>query len=202
MFAAQMGLTRRSTITSTAKPARHLARHVRSADRAQRDLGHGCRQCDAHQSSPLGGKRKRRAFAQAIGTSRGGRTTKLHGLTDGDGRPRVLLLSPGNITDMTMAPALIDAAGTFTRLLADKGYDAHHIRTLVGARGAEAVIPATTARCAPIPYDREAYRARNQVERLWCRLKDWRRVATRYDKLAANYLSLAILAATITYWCN
>ena len=122
-------------------------------------------------------------------------------MTDGAGRPRVLLLSSGNINDMTMAPALIEAAGPFTRLLADRGYDTNAIRTLVAARGAEAVIPTTSARRTPIPYDREAYRARNQVERLWCRLKDWRRVATRYDKLAANYLSSALIAATLTYWC-
>lgn len=113
----------------------------------------------------------------------------------------MLLLSPGNINDMTMAKALIDAAGPFTRLLADKGYDTNAIRALIAARGAEAVIPSTAQRRAPIPYDRDAYRARNQVERLWCRLKDWRRVATRYDKLAANYLSSALIAATLTYWC-
>lgn len=122
-------------------------------------------------------------------------------MTDDDGRPRVLLLSPGNINDMTMAKALIDGAGPFTRLLADKGYDTNAIRDLVAARGAEAVIPSTAQRRTPIPYDRDAYRARNQVERLWCRLKDWRRVATRYDKLAGNYLSSALIAATLTYWC-
>lgn len=122
-------------------------------------------------------------------------------MTDALGRPRVLQLSAGNINDMTMAASLIDAAGPFTRLLADKGYDTNAIRALIAARGAEAVIPSTAARRAPIPYDRDAYRARNQVERLWCRLKDWRRVATRYDKLAANYLSSAIIAATLIYWC-
>jgi len=103
---------------------------------------------------------------------------------------------------MTMAASLIDAAGPFTRLIADKGYDTNAIRTLIAARGAEAVIPSTTSRRAPIPYDRNAYRARNLVERLWCRLKDWRRIATRYDKLADNYLAAALIAATIIFWCN
>ena len=103
---------------------------------------------------------------------------------------------------MTMAAALIDAAGPFTRLLADRGYDTNAIRTLVAERGAEAVIPSTASRRTPIPYDRDAYRARNQVERLWCRLKDWRRIATRYDKLAANYLSSVLIAAALTFWCN
>jgi transposase len=123
-------------------------------------------------------------------------------VTDEDGRPRVLLLSAGNINDMTMAAALIAAAGRFRRLIADRGYDTNAVRALVARRGAEAVIPSTSARRLPLPYDRIAYRARNRIERLWCRLKDWRRIATRYDKLAANYLSGALLAAAITYWCN
>jgi transposase len=112
------------------------------------------------------------------------------------------MLSAGNINDMTMAPELIErAAGRFERLIADRGYDTNAIRAAVAAQGAEVVIPATTSRRAPIPYDRQAYKARNLVERLWCRLKDWRRLATRYDKLARNFLATALIAATITYWC-
>jgi transposase len=126
----------------------------------------------------------------------------LHGLTDEAGRPRLLLISAGNINDMQVAGELIErAAGRFTRLIADKGYDTNAIRAAIAAQGGEAVIPSTTSRRAPLPYDRTAYRARNLVERLWCRLKDWRRIATRYDKLAANFLSGALIAATITYWC-
>ena len=53
-----------------------------------------------------------------------------------------------------------------------------------------------------IPYDPVAYRQRNLVERLWCRLKDWRRIATRYDKLARNYLASVYLAALFIYWIN
>ena len=101
-----------------------------------------------------------------------------------------------------MAASLIEAAGPFTRLIADRGYDSNAIRALIADRGAAAVIPSTATRRAPIPYDRDAYRARNLVERLWCRLKDWRRIATRYDKLADNYLAAALIAATIIFWCN
>lgn len=165
-------------------------------------MGFGRNRFDQHQGPPLSCGRKRGAFAQAIGTSRGGRTSKIHGLTDASGRPRVLLISPGNLSDMTMAPALIDAArGRFDRMIADKGYDSNAIRDAIQAQGAEVVIPATRSRKVPIPYDRDAYRARNLVERLWCRLKDWRRVATRYDKLAQNYLAGVFIAAILTFWC-
>ena len=114
----------------------------------------------------------------------------------------MLLVSAGNINDIQMAQALIAAAGPFRRLIADRGYDANHLRRLLDQRGAEAVIPSTRSRAAPIPYDTKAYRARNLVERMWCRLKDWRRIATRYDKLARNFLSAALIAATVTYWLN
>jgi transposase len=113
----------------------------------------------------------------------------------------VLMISAGNVNDIAMAEALIESAGRFDRLIADKGYDSMALRNLVASRGAEAVIPSTASRRRPIPYDRDAYRARNLVERLWCRLKDWRRIATRYDKLARNFLSGALIAAAITYWC-
>ena len=100
-----------------------------------------------------------------------------------------------------MAPALIEAArGRFDKLIADRGYDSNAIRAAIHAQGAETVIPATRSRKTPIPYDRDVYRSRNLVERLWCRLKDWRRIATRYDKLAANYASAVAIAAILLGW--
>ena len=121
---------------------------------------------------------------------------------DDCGRPRVLLLSPGNVNDIRMAEALLAAGRPVRRLLADKGYDAGHLRRRLAAQGVEAVIPSTTSRRAPIPYDAVAYRERNRVERMWCRLKDFRRVATRYDKLARNYLAGVLIAAIAAYWLN
>lgn len=114
----------------------------------------------------------------------------------------MLLLSAGNTNDITMARDLVEAAGPFQRLLADRGYDADHLRQLLAERNAEAVIPTTTSRRRPIPYDVIAYRQRNKVERLWARLKDYRRVATRYDKLAANFLAGVHIAAIVTYWAK
>jgi transposase len=113
-----------------------------------------------------------------------------------------LLLTAGNINDISVARALLTAAGPVRRLIADRGYDANHLRRFLADQQAEAVIPSTKSRRKPIPYDLLAYKDRNRIERMWCRLKDWRRIATRYDKLARNYLSGAYLAATFGCWAN
>jgi len=115
----------------------------------------------------------------------------------------VLLLTPGNVNDGTMAQALIAAAGgSIRRLIADRAYDANALRHLLAEADAEAVIPSTTSRRAPIPYDRDAYRQRNRIERMFCRIKDFRRVATRYDKLARNYAAAVHIAAIVAFWLN
>ena len=103
---------------------------------------------------------------------------------------------------MATAPSLLQALPPVTRVVADRGYDSNALRALIAQLGAEAVIPPSSDRARQIPYDRLAYRGRNLVERLWCRLKDWRRVATRYDKLANNFLAATIIAAALIYWCN
>jgi transposase len=184
------------------EPARHLAGDVRGADRRDRHGGNGLHRQFGCQGAPLGGGWKRGAFRQAIGRSRGGRTTKIHALTDAEGRPRVLLLTPGNIADITPAPALIAAAGPIERLAADKGYDANSLRSLLADQGTEAVIPSTATRKRPIPYDTIAYRQRNLIERMFGRIKDFRRIATRYDKLARNFLAATAIAAIMIWWIN
>ena len=114
----------------------------------------------------------------------------------------MLLLSPGNVNDGTMAAALIAAAGPLRHLLADRAYDANPIRAMLAERGTEAVIPSTRSRTTPIPHDRDRYRQRNRIERMFCRLKDFRRVATRYDKLARNYDAAVHIAAIVAFWIN
>lgn len=86
------------------------------------------------------------------------------------------------------------------RLIADKGYDANSLRSTLRQTRTEAVIPSTRSRKIPIPHDAIAYRERNRIERAFCSIKDWRRVATRYDKLARNFLSVIALAAAIICW--
>jgi transposase len=114
----------------------------------------------------------------------------------------VLLLSAGNVNDLAMAVPLLSGAGPVRRVVADRAYDANSLRQFLAEQGAEAVIPSTTSRKQPIPYDRTAYRQRNLIERMFGRLKDWRRIATRYDKLARNYLAALHLAAIVTWWTN
>jgi len=123
-------------------------------------------------------------------------------LTDAEGRPRVLLLSPGNAHDVVMAPALVEAAGPIARLIADKAYDTNPLRAALAGKDIEAVIPSIRRRKPLIPYDVRAYRERNLIERMFCRLKDFRRIATRYDKLARNFLAGALLAAIAIWWLN
>ncbi len=99
-----------------------------------------------------------------------------------------------------MAPALLARAGHLIRLLADKAYDANALRAYLHAQGTEAVIPSTSTRARTIPYDTLAYRQRNLIERMFGRLKDFRRIATRYDKLARNFLAGALIVAAILWW--
>lgn len=85
-------------------------------------------------------------------------------------------------------------------LLADKAYDANNLRDSLSRSGTVAVIPPKRHRVAPPSFDRAAYRARNLIERAFCRLKDWRGIATRYDKTARNYLAGVSLAVAIMFW--
>ena len=85
-------------------------------------------------------------------------------------------------------------------LLADKGYDTDAIRDFLKQQGIRAVIPGKSNRKKKIRHNKKAYKGRNVVERCFCRLKDFRRIATRYDKLAQNFFSAVFLVAIVAYW--
>ena len=127
-------------------------------------------------------------------------TTKIHVLTDVLGRPAVIRLTPGNVSDIRVADALLEAAGPVRRLIADRGYDANSLRRTLRSTGTIPVIPGRRSRKRPIRHDERRYRDRWRIEAAFCRLKDFRRVATRYDKLAVNFLSAVVLAAIIAFW--
>ena len=87
-------------------------------------------------------------------------------------------------------------------LLADKGYDGDDLRGEIVRRGAKPVIPNKSNRVVIHRFNKRAYKGRNVIERCFCRLKDFRRIATRYDKRADIFLSTILLAAAITWWIN
>lgn len=105
----------------------------------------------------------------------------------------------GHRGDAPVAPDLV--AGFAPQLcLADAAYDSDALRQRLLDRGATPVIPNNPTRKRKHPFDRKAYRLRNVVERTFCRLKDWRRIATRYDKTARNFLASVTIASIVTYW--
>lgn len=104
------------------------------------------------------------------------------------------------MSDVRAVDELLDQAGPLRRVIADKGYDANSLRRRLKASGATPVIPGRINRRRPIQYDRRRYRDRWRIEATFCRLKDFRRVATRYDKLAINFLSAVALAAIVAFW--
>ena len=85
--------------------------------------------------------------------------------------------------------------------MADTAYDANGLRQFLTERGTLPVIPNNPTRKHPNPFDERLYRARNRIERTIGHLKDWRRIATRYDRLSATYASAIALALLITWWC-
>jgi transposase len=129
-----------------------------------------------------------------LGRGCGGFGTEIHAAVSPLGHPVRLHLTGANAADRPHLPALIAGVGT-AAVLADKGYDADTNRAAIRAAGAEPVIPPRKNRVEVIGYDRHLYKERNGVERFFGRVKQYRRVATRYDKKAANFLGFVWLAA-------
>ena len=152
------------------------------------------------QGTSLGGRRKRGADLQAIGRSRGGRTTKIHAVVDGCGRPVALQITPGQRGDAPIARGLLEPLPAGSLCAADAAYDSDSLRLFLTERGTCPVIPNNPTRKRLHPFNAEAYKLRNLIERMFCRLKDWRRIATRYDKLACNVAAAVLLAAIIIWW--
>ncbi len=115
-------------------------------------------------------------------------TSKIHAVVDALGNPVRWLLTGGEVADITQAKSLLDGLKT-DAVLADKGYDADALIDSIQAGGAIAVIPPKRNRVVSRSYDRHLYKDRNLVERFFNRIKQFRRIATRYEKLARNYLS-------------
>ena len=151
---------------------------------------------------------KAHAAEQALGRSRGGYTTKVHMVCDGNGRPLFFALTPGNIHDSTAFDELLLWVLAYARVflrpsrlevvVCDKGYDCRRIVELCERHGLRAVIPKRKTpkgeERTEADFDKESYRQRNVVERCLGWLKENRRIAMRYEKLAATYSGMLELA--------
>ena len=148
-----------------------------------------------HAAGAQGGQK-----AEALGRSRGGFSTKIHAATDTRGRPLRILVTGGQRHDVTAAPALVEGPNA-GKVLADKAYDADTLLRLIEEQGGIAVIPSRSNRREPRALDTETYKSRNAIERFFCWLKRYRRIATRYEKRASSYSCMLSLAAAL-HWCR
>ena len=119
-------------------------------------------------------------------------------LADALGRPLRLIITAGQVGDVTQAPALLEGQkGDF--VLADKAYDSNALRAMIADMKAQAVIPSNRSRKEPIPHDADTYKHRNRIERCFNRMKHFRRFATRYERRQTHFTGFAHLAATMIW---
>jgi len=113
-----------------------------------------------------------------------------------------MLLSEGQMSDYKGAALMCEALPRAKALLGDRGYDADWFRKALEERDITPCIPSKKNRKVPIPYDPVLYRQRHKIENMFGRLKDWRRIHTRYDRCAHTFMSAICIAATILFWIN
>ena len=113
-----------------------------------------------------------------------------------------MLLSEGQMSDYKGGALMFDAMPQAPVMLGDRGYDADWFRQALAARGTTACIPSRKNRKVSIPHDKTLYRCRHRIENMFGRLKDWRRIHTRYDRCAHTFMSAIALAATVIFWIN
>ena len=137
---------------------------------------------------------------RAIGRSRGGPTTKIHMACDAHGNPIDFEITGGQIHDVVKAPEIISKIKGAENLIADKGYDSDEVRKQARAAGMNSIIPRKINSKKPNPeFDKHLYRMRHLVENLFARLKHYRGIATRFEKLARNYKALVYIACSIIW---
>lgn len=145
-------------------------------------------------------RRKRGVETNALGRSRGGFSTKINARTNAEGLPIGIVITPGQAHDATAYPALMEEVDDDPeQMLADKGYDSDAVRDDIEARGGQAQIPSKANRKVQHLVDKAIYALRNRIERFFNRIKNSRRVATRYDKLVESFAAFVLLA-TIRLW--
>jgi transposase len=122
---------------------------------------------------------------------------------DGHGKRVAMLLSEGQMNDYKGARVLLPSLPKAKKtLIADRGYDAAWLQAALRAKGITACIPTKRNRKIQVEYDKTLYRQRHRIENMFGRLKDWRRIATRYDRCAHTFFSTICIAATVIFYLN
>ena len=134
-----------------------------------------------------------------MGRSRGGFGSKAHFIADALGNPIGFTLTGANEADITQAESLLTKAPGAKAVTADKGYDADALVEKIETAGAEAVIPPRSNRKIQRPFDRHKYKARHLIENLFARLKQFRRIATRFEKHAQNFAAIITIGCIIVW---
>jgi len=119
---------------------------------------------------------------------------------DALGRPLRMFLTAGQRSDYIGARALLSGLSEAKRMLADRGYDADWYSEALEDKGITPCIPSRKNRKVPIPHDEIRYKKRHKIENSFARLKNWRRLATRYDRCPKVFLSACALAAIVMLW--
>lgn len=143
----------------------------------------------ADGSNPAGGQ-----ALQAMGRTKGGLNTKIHALVNVRSQAIVVALSGGNQADISLAEELTECLPEGSTLIGDKAYDSSTLRQTAATKGIKTCIPARNNRTTTVPFSATRYRRRHRVENFFERIKRYRRVATRYDKLAETFLGFVCLA--------
>ena len=183
----------------TLERERCLGRHVQTV-RARPRHGSDARQYSCTRPYVRSGRLQKRGRQneQCLGRSRGGFSSKIHLLVDALGFPLQFILTGGERHDLSQAESLL-APFHFDAVIADKGYDSDPLRELLTAKQVEVVIPSRRYRKQPRDYDRLRYKERNIVERFINRIKWYRRIFTRYEKLARRFMAFLHFAATLIW---
>jgi len=111
-----------------------------------------------------------------------------------------MLLTEGQVSDYKGAALLLDALPPACRLIADRGYDSDGYREALHLRGIASCIPSRKRRNKPVPHDQALYRQRHKIENMFAKLKDWRRIAMRYDRCAHTFMAAVVIAAIMIFW--
>ena len=151
-------------------------------------------------ASLRGLRRTNTSRERLIGRTKGGLNSKLHVAADAMGRPMNMFLSSRHRSDYLGARALLLSLPSATVLIVNRGYDADWLRWALADQGIRACIPVRKGRRHTIAHAPTLYRERHRIEIMFGRLKDWRRVATRYDHCPDLFLSACALAATVLFW--